>query len=302
MSEKGNLYDSVKKNSRYGFYELKDEFRKQMKDFYENEYYQEKHATYQKTYDEYDIKYKNFGYAQKLFMYEKWNRNTPNMHSFLDIGAGEGFALAYFAKQGWDVAGIDYSSYGMEVHNPAMLENLFKGDFYEVIKLLEDDGRKFDLINADFVLEHLPDPELFFENIKHVSHEGTIVVITVPNDFSRIQNLAYDMGKIDEPFWVSSEDSAHMNYFSEKSLSLLGKSYGFEKIAALGDWPIDFFLLHDGTNYRKNSVVGHDCHVACVELENSLYEESMEMAVNLFQALAEAGIGRQVSVYYKMSC
>lgn len=301
MNKNSELYSSVKKNDKYGFYELKDQYRKQMKDFYQDEYYQEERAAYRKVaYDELDMKHKRFFYAQKLYVCQKWGGYASSAHSFLDIGAGEGYALAYFAEKGWDVVGIDFSSYGMEVHNPAMLVNLRKGDFYEIVKQLGDANKQFDYINADNLLEHLPKPEIFFDNIKQISHKGTIVAITVPNDFSRIQQLAYNMGRIDSAFWVTTETSEHFNYFSAESLSQLGEDSGFEKIVALADWPIDFFLLHENTNYRKDSSAGHGCHVACAELENSLYEESLEKAVNLFRALAEAGIGREISIYFRM--
>jgi len=36
-------------------------------------------------------------------------------------------------------------------------------------------------------------------------------------------------------------------------------------------------------------------------LENSIYDESMDIAVNLFKTLADAGVGRAISVYFKMA-
>ena len=300
MGEIGDLFEPVKKNEKYGFYELADKYRKQMQDFYSDEYYQNEHALYQKkAYDEIDMKHKRFFFAQKQFIYEK-NASDASEKRFLDIGCGEGYALAYFNEQGWDVTGIDYSSFGVENHNPEMAERLIKGDFDKIALDLERAGKKFELINADNLLEHLPNPESFFENVKKISHPGTIVSVLVPNDFSRIQKLAYKFGNIDGPFWVTTQTSEHFNYFSIESLTALGEGFGLEKVAALGDWSIDYFLLHGKTNYKVDKTAGHDCHVACTELENSIYEDSMEDAVGLFEALGKVGIGRNISVYFRV--
>ena len=303
LGSTGDLYLSVKKNEKYGFYELADRFRKQMKDFYEEEYYQQERAAYQKkAYDELDMNHKRNIYSQKMFVYESVCGDfTSNNKCFLDIGAGEGYAMDYFYEHGWAVAGIDFSSYGMEIHNPQMLAYLHKGDFYQVVRTLENNGKKYEFINADNVLEHLPKPEEFFGIIRKIAHEGTVVAVSVPNDFSRIQKLAYEMDMIDGAFWVTPETSEHFNYFSVDSLTALGEDAGFDKIIAVSDWPIDFFLLHGSTNYKIDSSVGHDCHVACLELENSLYKDSMKMTIDLFAALANAGLGRQINLYFRLN-
>ena len=43
-----NLYEAVNKN-KYGFYELKEEYRRYMNTFYENEYYQNDKSIYHKV-------------------------------------------------------------------------------------------------------------------------------------------------------------------------------------------------------------------------------------------------------------
>ncbi len=300
MRDENDLYKSVVKNSMHGFFELAKEYRKTMESFYKDKYYQDNHALYHKTeYDDLDIAHKNHFYAQKLYVLEKLGGYLSQERYFLDVGTGEGYALSFFDNNGWEVMGIDYSAYGIEAHNPAMKRYLKQGDFYEIVTELQREGKTFDFINADNVLEHLPEPEEFFDRLSRISHKGTVVCVTVPNDFSIIQKLAFETGHIAEPFWVTKDTSEHFSYFSVDSLCSLGSVSGYEKILATSDWPIDYFLLHDNTNYRKNSNVGHDCHVACTLLENRLYEESITKAVNLFQALAEAGIGREISVYFK---
>ena len=68
-----DLYEAVIKNSKYGFYELAQKYRRKMDDFYKNEYYQDNHALYQHTeYDEIDLEQKKNFYAQKQYVAEKW--------------------------------------------------------------------------------------------------------------------------------------------------------------------------------------------------------------------------------------
>lgn len=303
MIDNKSLFEAVEKNE-LGFYELLIQYRKQMQNFYKDEYYQNNCALYNSgKYDQFDIELKNNHYSMKIFVLNKYGEFSVSQKKrgdFLDIGTGEGYALDYFNKRNWNVTGIDYSSYGISMHNPSMIKYLKQGDLFKVLDELQHDGKKFDFINADNVLEHLPNPETFFEKIKTVSHKGTTICVTVPNDFSCIQKLAYAAEKIDCAFWVTKETSEHFSYFSVESLALLGEKYGFTKMIAISDWPIDFFLLNDMTNYIKNKNIGRDCHIACAKLENAICEKSMEKAVNLFSALAEAGIGREISIFFKL--
>lgn len=297
---KDMLYEAVEKNNIYGYYELRSQYRKIMQDFYRNEYYQEDYAAFSHTdYDELDLHHKQVFYSLKLHLLKKW-RCQKSPTSMLDIGSGEGYALAFFKEHHWNVTGIDLSAYGMRQHNPDMEQYFIQGSFETVIERLAIERKTYDFINADNVLEHVPNPEKFFRQISGVCHKDSIVCVTVPNDFSLLQQIAYDMGRIDDAFWVTKETSEHFSYFSLESLTALGNAMGYQRIASLADWPIDFFLLHPATNYRNVSGIGHDCHVACTRFENELFEKDIDKTIQLFQAMAEAGIGREISVYFKL--
>ena len=297
MNLSKTFYESVTRNAKYGFFELDEKYRRITSSFYKDEYYQDEHALYQlEEYDELDLVSKNNFYNQKLYIVKKY---IEGGHSLLDIGCGEGYAPKFFHDKGWTVKGIDFSSYGIETHNPSKKDKLIQGDFYNVINDLGKDNVTFDFINADNVLEHLPKPEEFFESLTKVSRNGTVLCVTVPNDFSRIQKLAFANDFIEDAFWVTKDTSEHFNYFGVDSLSSLGNNKGFEKIIAISDWPIDFFLLNNKTNYKKDTSLGHDCHVACSLLQNAIYEDSMDKAIKFFSALADIGIGREISVYFR---
>lgn len=187
--------------------------------------------------------------------------------------------------------------YGIRTHNPDMEKFVVKGSFYKEAERLE--GKRFDFINADNVLEHVSDPLKFMELIVPLCGRETIVCITVPNDFSQMQKLAYEMGQTDGAFWVTKETSEHFSYFGVESLERVGKEAGLQKAAALSDFPIDLFLLHSETNYRKKDV-GQECHAAGTMIENRLFENSLENTAKLHEALALNGIGRDISMYFKL--
>jgi 2-polyprenyl-3-methyl-5-hydroxy-6-metoxy-1,4-benzoquinol methylase len=51
------------------------------------------------------------------------------------------------------------------------------------------------------VLEHVLDPNLFLQSIRNVVEPNGLVAITVPNDYSDIQQLALSEGMIESEFW-----------------------------------------------------------------------------------------------------
>lgn len=294
-------YQSVCQD-RAGFYALKPSFRKNVQEFYANEYFQNDSACYQKTdYDPIDMEYKRNCFAQKILILDRLSAREGQFSQkcLLDIGCGEGFALSYFDEMGWDVTGIDLAAYALELHNPHMRSHFLQGDISETIEKLVSAGRIFDFLNLDNVFEHVPEPQKLLADMKHLCKEDSIICIQVPNDFSLMQRLADQTGQIDRPFWVTEKTCEHINYFSVESLTKLGEGLGYEKIFATADWPIDFFLLNPASNYYRNKELGHDCHIACAALENALCRQSMERALDLHAALADAGIGRNISVYFK---
>lgn len=256
------LFHNVVPND-LGYYELSDSCRKVMNDFYEDEYYQQDMSLYRQTeYSENEIIYRTNLYREKECMFDKMGGVKGTL---LDIGCGEGHALKYYSNNGWKVTGIDFSDYGINAHHPDMKDCLIKGDLMEILK---NHDTKYDFVNMDNVLEHLPDPVSFLEIIKNVCHEKTIICIRVPNDFSITQMKAYDNQDIEDAFWVTDKTSEHFNYFTLDSLKKLAKASGYVCLGQIADWPIDFNLFNPRTNYNKNKSVGHDGHVARLMVEN----------------------------------
>lgn len=293
-----NLFDAVKRNE-YGFYELKDEYRKKMQSFYENDYYQLDKALYSKVgYSEEELTYKQNLFREKEFIYTKiCGGREPNESSFLDIGCGEGFAMSFFHRNGWTVCGVDFSNCGIRNHNPEMEKFLIKGD---LIKTIKESSANYSFINMDNVLEHLPNPKDFLNNLKKICTEETIICVTVPNDFSITQKTLFKNGCIDNDFWVTRKTSEHFNYFTLENLTTFVKKNGFNVVWESADYPIDFNLFNPKTNYVKSPNLGHDGHLARLKIENMIFNQSLENTVRLHNAYARLGIGRNATIYIKL--
>lgn len=77
---------------------------------------------------------------------------------------------------------------------------------------------------------------------------NSICIISVPNDFSIIQNKRLS-NKFDEnEYWVSYPE--HLSYLN--ALLNLFKTYNFEALDNISTFTIDFFLFNQNTYYVKN--------------------------------------------------
>ena len=68
MADERKLFRFVRRNDKYGFYELRDKYRKVMGDYYKDIYYQkadEANFSYKSTYDSADMENKEHFYSIK---------------------------------------------------------------------------------------------------------------------------------------------------------------------------------------------------------------------------------------------
>jgi 2-polyprenyl-3-methyl-5-hydroxy-6-metoxy-1,4-benzoquinol methylase len=216
--------------------------------------------------------------------------------SFLDIGCGEGWALDYFQRQGWDVLGLDFSSYSLEQFHPALRDRLRTGDLYEEVEKLVAAGAQFDVLWLDNVLEHVLEPAGLLRLCRQLVRPGGGLVVDVPNDFSALQQHLLDNGQIDRPFWVVLPD--HLSYFNQPGLRNLAEATGWHVAKVIGDQPIDLNLLNPATNYVMNRAAGKGAHHARLAQDNFLLRTAPLPAVAAYyEALAGVGLGRSIVAF-----
>ncbi len=286
-----DMYNDVARNN-YGFYTLSnpptDEEREE---YYRDKYYQQQNGDYETHYTDDELRFIAAKLEQKLLLIKEQLPHT-NGGSFLDVGCGEGFALAFFKKNGFSVLGLDYSDAGIQNHHCDILGDVMIGDLYQSISRLIHDSHTFDIVNMDNLFEHVVDPKLLLDQISLILNENGIVVIKVPNDFSVLQEYFYDNSIISKPYWVAPLD--HISYFNKDGLINICKAAGFECVDFLGDQLIEFSALNPNTNYFENKSVGKSCHFARVAQENILHEISPVKTIELYRVLGDMGLGREI--------
>ena len=315
------LPDTLRLNE-FGFYEIKDKPTPEaLRDYSAQRYYQENLTTYQSTYPpeerehiEGKLRLRHYvaeglrlgGYEMKpeaaagspgtTAALPEPVTTAPESQRLLDIGCGEGWALEYFQRQGWDVLGLDFSSFSLTQFHPKLLPRLRTGDLYEQLQLLAADGQQFDLLWLDNVLEHVLDPAGLLRLCRALTKPTGVLMVDVPNDFSALQQHLLTTGKIDRAFWVVLPD--HLSYFNQTGLRNLATATGWRMEKTIGDQPIDLSLLNPSTNYVMNRAAGKDAHLARMEQDNLLLRTAPLAAVAAYyEGIAGVGLGRSIIAF-----
>lgn len=278
-----------------GFWTLADKpSAEELRDYYANKYYQQACGSYELQYGDEERAYFRAKLEQRHAVLQ---RVAPLGGSMLDVGCGEGFALAYFRGQGWSVKGLDFSAAGVESQNPDCRDALVVGDVFASLDAEMAEGNKYDVVWLQNVLEHVLDPVSLLVSLKSLLGPDGVAVITVPNDFSVVQREALSLGHIDREFWVALPD--HLSYFDHVSLPSAAKGAGWACIELLGDFPIDWYLFHGGSNYSRDGALGKAAHKARVQLENLIHRQPIAAVVEYWAAAGRLGVGRDITVFLK---
>jgi len=136
----------------------------------------------------------------------------------LDVGCGAGFFLRIAARLGAIVQGVEPSEVGAERARASGL-TVFTGGLEDYAAKYA--GKPFDIITANHVLEHVPDPVATLSVIKSLLAPGGFVWIAVPNADCRFNRIL--KGK-----WHSTDLPYHVMQFVPRSLALAGKRAGLE--------------------------------------------------------------------------
>lgn len=277
-----------------GYYKIREiPSSEELKKYYQEKYFQSG-KQYRLEYTEEETAFLRKRVELKLYAVKEaaFKGKTPALGRALEIGVGEGFTLQALKDQGYQVLGLDYSDFAIGMLHPTLLPFFRHGNVDELLKTLLKNEEKFDLVWLDNVLEHTPEPEALLKKCHQLLSPGGTLVVEVPNDFSPTQIHLLSSGNIDSPFWINSPD--HLCYFSKDSLESVAKKTGFSAQMFFADFPIDFFLFNPNTNYRKTPLIGRSCHEAKIQIETLIMNQGQEKAINLFRALGDAGLGRQI--------
>jgi len=279
--------------NKLGFYELTEKpSAQELASYYQEKYYQEARGSYELSYtqpelDYFDAKHRRIHYLVNL------HQGTRDNRSLLDVGCGEGFALSYFSRHGFDVRGLDFSDAGIHQQNPSFRESIETGDLFLLLKERVRSGARNDVVILQNVLEHVIDPFELCLLIKQLLEPKGVAIITVPNDFSLTQKTALSEGRIDREFWVCPPD--HLSYFNYESLKNILVYSGFTVDDMIADFPIDWYLFHPGSNYIQDPSNGKAAHFSRIIIENMLQANDISDVVCFYRSLAKLGAGRDLT-------
>lgn len=295
--KKEDCFEDVFLN-RHGYYELrkKNTLEEREESFKENYFQENMSSSYAKEYSEEELSSIQNKLEERAWLIEKYLKRLGNWrgekYSLLDLGCGEGFLLQYFHDRNVKVKGIDCGSFALEYWHPQMLPFYEQGSMENVLPQLKEQNEKFDVINADRVLDMVLNPEKCIEMIKDLMKENSIFIIKVANNYSNLQRMLLKSGELKKEYWL--DDPGHPSYFNKEGLLNLLDSLGFECLDFYGDTFVDFHLLNPATNYYESPQMGKMAHKTSVRFENLLHEISMERTVEIYRMLGDMGFGREI--------
>ena len=291
--------DQRLKKHRLGFWEIAEKpTAQELQRYYANKYYQEAKGSYELEYTKDELLYFRAKLEQRYAVLQHYLPQVcESTGRLLDVGCGEGYALAFFREQGWSVKGIDFSSAGVKAKNPGCTDALVTGDIFALLRAEIATGATYDVVWLQNVLEHVIDPLDLLESLRALVSPGGLAVVTVPNDCSITQRGALTHQHIDSVFWVAPPD--HLTYFDGDSLANTANATGWECMEMLGDFPVDWVLFHPGSNYVRDKSAGKSAHKARVQIENLIHAQPIEDVIRFWSAAAKLGFGRDITAFLR---
>ena len=142
----------------------------------------------------------------------------PKKGKLFDVGAATGILLNLAKNRGWEIDGIEPSSWAVNYALTKYKISIKWGVFEEFNLPLNH----YDVVTMIDLLEHIPNPKEGIKKAHSVLKKGGILCVVTPDIKSPIARL---LGK---KWWHLRP--AHLSYFSKKSLRNLLEKFGFQII------------------------------------------------------------------------
>lgn len=159
---------------------------------------------------------------------------------FLDVGCATGIMMNLAKKEGWDVYGVELSSWAVEEAKRRYGLEIIKGDFLEV----DFPENFFQVIALIDIIEHVSKPKETMEKVWRLLRRGGICVVVTPDVMSLTAKI---MG---EKWWHFRP--AHIGFFSKESIFHLLHSKGFEIVKVKRyKWRFSLYYISSRIKFLK---------------------------------------------------
>ncbi len=152
----------------------------------------------------------------------------------LDVGCATGFFMDEACQRGWEVTGLDVSSFGVKYAQ----QHFGLNTIHSTLTELDVAPASYDVVTMWDVIEHVPDPTAYIHKAADLLRPGGIVSLATPDVDSIPARLA---GKRWVGYKLSEE---HVYYFSVKTLTRMLNDAGFAvvKVQHIGKYvPLSLF-------------------------------------------------------------
>lgn len=164
--------------------------------------------------------------------------NWPYTYDAIDAGT---LLHSDLAEVSSELYGFDFDQEGIEALASKGYDHLYRADLENLDEVNLD--KRFDVIIAGEMIEHLNNPGRFLSGIKRFMNPITLLVITTINAYSGMRFFVYGLrgqGGNLEPVHPD-----HVAYYSYSTLKLLLERHGYE---------VTNFLFYDlGTEHRPHN-------------------------------------------------
>jgi 2-polyprenyl-3-methyl-5-hydroxy-6-metoxy-1,4-benzoquinol methylase len=279
-----------------GFWQVRDiPTADELSAYYAERYYQQEKSNYRRSYPPDELDWMRIKLVQKHAAVTSLIGQRSG--SMLDVGCGEGFAMAFFQNEGWTVSGMDYSDEGLLTMNPDLRPFLRTGDVFQLLDEAIASNEHYDLVWLGNVLEHVTDPVGLLNALNKLVASDGLLVVTVPNDGTRLHEQLFESAQIPERFWIAIPD--HISYFDASSLRQATEACGWSCTRIIADFPIDWFLTHAGSNYVADRSQGPAAHRARIALDRLMGDSHPDIVNAFYEHMAAMGLGRQITAYLR---
>lgn len=135
-----------------------------------------------------------------------------------DVGCAAGFFLSEADKRGWNVQGLDVSSFAVKYATDRFGFDVQQGSFTD----LDYPKGIYDVVTMWDVIEHVPDPKAYIQQAASLLRSGGAFALATPDVNSLPARLT---GKRWVGYKLSEE---HVYYFSASTLSRMLDEAGFD--------------------------------------------------------------------------